>query len=80
MLGLAAYYAASRSVEAAKLAQRFGAYIQTHLAENREEIEKVHNLHMSARDYTDVFENCALLTPKTMLGTPARDSLLASLP
>jgi guanine deaminase len=53
---------------AAELAQRFNAYIQTHLAENREEIEKVHNLHMSARDYTDVYEKCGLLTPKTMLG------------
>src|SRR5438105_2919845 len=53
---------------AAELAQRFDAYIQTHLAENREEIEKVHNLHMSARDYTDVYERCGLLTPKTMLG------------
>jgi guanine deaminase len=53
---------------AAELAQRFGAYLQTHLAENREEIEKVHNLHMSARDYTDVYEKCGLLTSKTMLG------------
>lgn len=53
---------------AGELAQRFGAYIQTHLAENREEIEKVHNLHMAARDYTDVYEKCGLLTPKTMLG------------
>jgi guanine deaminase len=53
---------------AAELAQRFGAYIQTHLAENREEIEKVHNLHMTSRDYTDVYEKCGLLTPKTMLG------------
>ncbi|MEY2564461.1 MAG: guanine deaminase [Verrucomicrobiota bacterium] len=53
---------------AGELAQRFGAYIQTHLAENREEIEKVHHLHMSARDYTDVYETCGLLTPKTVLG------------
>ncbi|MEY2482972.1 MAG: guanine deaminase [Verrucomicrobiota bacterium] len=53
---------------AAELAQRFGAYLQTHLAENREEIEKVHHLHMSARDYTDVYEKCGLLTPKTVLG------------
>ena len=53
---------------AAEMAQRFGAYIQTHLAENREEIEKVHNLHMAARDYTDVYDKCGLLTPKTMLG------------
>ena len=53
---------------AAELAQRFGTYIQTHLAENREEIEKVHHLHMAARDYTDVYAKCGLLTPKTMLG------------
>lgn len=53
---------------AAELATQFGAYIQTHLAENREEIEKVRNLYMSARDYTDVYEHAGLLTPKTMLG------------
>jgi guanine deaminase len=53
---------------AGELAQRFGAYLQTHLAENREEIEKVHNLYMAARDYTDVYEKYGLLTPKTMLG------------
>jgi guanine deaminase len=53
---------------AGELAHRFGAYLQTHLAENREEIEKVRNLHMTARDYTDVYEKCGLLGPKTMLG------------
>ena len=53
---------------AGELAQRFGAYLQTHLAENREELEKVRNLHMGARDYTDVYEKCGLLTPKTVLG------------
>jgi guanine deaminase len=53
---------------AAELAKEFGAYIQTHLAENREEIEKVHHLYMTARDYTDVYEKAGLLTRKTMLG------------
>lgn len=53
---------------AAELASRFEAYLQTHLAENREEIEKVHHLFMSARDYTDVYEKYGLLTPRTMLG------------
>jgi guanine deaminase len=53
---------------AGEMAQRFGAYLQTHLAENREEIEKVRHLHMTARDYTDVYQNCGLLTSKTMLG------------
>jgi hypothetical protein len=28
----------------------------------------VHNLRMAARDYTDVYDRCGLLTPKTMLG------------
>lgn len=53
---------------AADMATRFDAYLQTHLAENREEIEKVHHLFMSARDYTHVYEQCGLLTPKTVLG------------
>src|SRR5882672_6723489 len=53
---------------AAELATRFEAYLQTHLAENREEVEKVHHLFMSARDYTHVYETCGMLTPRTMLG------------
>jgi guanine deaminase len=53
---------------AAELAKKHGAYLQTHLAENREELEKVHNLYMSAQDYTDVYDKAGLLTPKTMLG------------
>src|ERR1700730_11101168 len=53
---------------AAELAARFEAYLQTHLAENREELEKVHHLHMSARDYTHVYEKCGLLTAHTVLG------------
>jgi guanine deaminase len=53
---------------AADLATRFDAYLQTHLAENREEIEKVHHLFMGARDYTHVYEKCGMLTPKTVLG------------
>lgn len=53
---------------AAEMATRFNAYLQTHLAENKEEIEKVHHLFMGARDYTHVYEKCGLLTPKTMLG------------
>jgi guanine deaminase len=53
---------------ATELAARFGAYLQTHLAENREELEKVHHLHMTARDYTHVYEKCGLLTSHTVLG------------
>jgi guanine deaminase len=53
---------------AAELAARLDAYLQTHLAENREEIEKVHHLFMGSHDYTHVYEKCGLLTPKTVLG------------
>ena len=53
---------------AAELAARFEAYLQTHLAENREELEKVHHLYMNASDYTHVYERCGLLTPRTVLG------------
>ena len=53
---------------AADLASKHGAYLQTHLAENREELEKVHNLYMSAQDYTDVYDKAGLLTPKMVLG------------
>ena len=53
---------------AAELAARFQAYVQTHLAENREELEKVRHLYMNARDYTHVYEMSGLLTPRTVLG------------
>ena len=53
---------------AAELAQQHGTYVQTHLAENLEEIEKVRNQFPWAEDYTDVYEKCGLLSPRTMLG------------
>lgn len=53
---------------AGELAGKYGAYLQTHLAENREEIGKVRNLFSWARDYTDVYERCGLLGPRTVLG------------
>jgi guanine deaminase len=53
---------------AAELALKYGAYLQTHLAENLEEIEKVRHQFPAARDYTDVYEKCGLLTPRTVLG------------
>ncbi len=53
---------------AAEAAAKLGAYVQTHLAENREEIDKVHHLYMWARDYTDVYDKCGLLGPKSVLG------------
>jgi guanine deaminase len=52
----------------AELAAANDAYVQTHLAENREEIEKVRNQFTWAKDYTEVYEKCGLLGPKTILG------------
>lgn len=53
---------------AAEIAKQHGTYIQTHLAENREEIEKVRNLFPHAKDYTDVYARFGLLGPRTILG------------
>ncbi len=53
---------------AAALATKYGTYIQTHLAENAGEIELVRQMHPWARDYTDVYHGCGLLTPRTVLG------------
>jgi guanine deaminase len=52
---------------AAELAAQYGAYLQTHLAENIEELEKVRNQFTWSQDYVDVYEKCGLLTPRTVL-------------
>ena len=53
---------------AGELAQRHGARVQTHLAENFGEIERVRELFPEARDYTDVYDRCGLLGERTVLG------------
>jgi guanine deaminase len=53
---------------AAEVAAKYGAYLQTHLAENLEEIEKVRHQFPGAQDYTDVYDQCGLLTERTVLG------------
>lgn len=54
--------------EAAALANQLGCYIQTHLAETREECERVRHMYPGSRDYTDVYEKCGMLGPKTIFG------------
>ena len=54
--------------EVSEGARRSGAYIQTHLAENREECAKVRHQFPWARDYADVYEQCGLLGERTVLG------------
>jgi guanine deaminase len=53
---------------AAEMALEFGCYIQTHLSENREEVERVRHLFSKSLDYTDVYEKAGLLGPQTILG------------
>jgi guanine deaminase len=45
-----------------------GCWMQTHLAENRAEIESVKALFPGARDYTDVYERFGLLGPRSLFG------------
>ena len=53
--------------ESAALARESGAYWQTHLAEDREEIAEVHRLFPDALDYTDVYDRAGGLGERTVL-------------
>lgn len=49
------------------LAATPGAYLQTHIAENKDEVAWVASLFPSARSYLDVYERHGLLGPTTVL-------------
>ncbi len=51
-----------------KFAAENNAYIQTHLSENKDEIEWVKELFPESSSYTDVYEKHGLLGGKTLLG------------
>ena len=53
---------------AGSLAEKYGAFVQTHLSENLDELSWVHDLFPAARDYTDVYASAGLLGPRTLLG------------
>jgi guanine deaminase len=53
--------------ESAALAKRTGAYWQTHLAEDRNEIAEVQRLFPDAHDYTDVYDIADGLGPRTVM-------------
>jgi len=53
--------------ESAALAKRTGAYWQTHLAEDRNEIVEVQRLFPDALDYTDVYDRASGLGPRTVM-------------
>jgi guanine deaminase len=54
--------------QASKLARKYNAYIQTHLAESRLEIKLVKTLFPDYRNYAELYESADLLTPKTIMG------------
>ena len=54
--------------ESAALAAATGAYWQTHLAEDRHEINKVRGLFPDALDYTDVYDRAGGLSERAILG------------
>lgn len=50
-----------------QLAKQYGTHIQSHLAENKAEIELVRKLHPEQPSYTHVYDAAGLLTPKTVM-------------
>ncbi|MGC1479313.1 MAG: guanine deaminase [Chthoniobacterales bacterium] len=53
---------------AADLAQKYGAYVQTHLSENAGEIAAVAERFPDDPHYTGVYERCGLLGPRSVFG------------
>ena len=53
--------------ESADLARSTGAYWQTHLAEDRDEVGEVSRLFPDALDYTDVYDRAGALGPKAIV-------------
>ena len=49
-------------------ASRDDLYLQTHISENRKEIETVHRYYPHRRNYLDVYDYFGLLSPRTLLG------------
>lgn len=69
--------------ESARLAGHYGAYWQTHVSEDADEIHEVRRLFPTARDYLDVYEQCGGLTDRSILAhaihlSPSEVSRLAA--
>jgi guanine deaminase len=54
--------------ESVAMAQQFGCYMQTHLAETKEECERVRHMFPWAKDYTEIYEKFGMIGPKTVFG------------
>ncbi len=58
------------ALEAAKtlLSEYPGLYMQTHIAENKQEIEQVNNAHTANHNYLNIYDSFDLLTERSLLG------------
>ncbi len=54
--------------ETGTFAKKNKAYIQSHLSENKKEIDWVRSLYFECSNYTEVYEKYNLLSPKTIMG------------
>ncbi len=66
-------YAITSSPEALEMAAALfheypDLYLQTHISENRKEIEMVNHSYPNHRNYLDVYDEYGMLTPRTILG------------
>jgi len=52
----------------ALLKEHPGVYLQTHLSENRAEVDYVRSLYPDAEDYAGVYESFGLLGPRSLMG------------
>jgi guanine deaminase len=64
-----------------KLAGKYNIPIQSHLDENKAEIQWVRDLHPECTSYTDVYRTCGLLGPRTVMAhcvhmTPDEENLI----
>lgn len=64
-------YAGSCSIqlmkEASEIATKNNLFIQTHLAENKDEIRYISSIHNFKGTYTDLLADCGLITSKSLL-------------
>ncbi len=51
---------------AGRLAERYCAYIQTHLSENADEVREIRRMFPKSKSYTEVYAHLGLLGPRTL--------------
>eukprot|EP01088_Endostelium_zonatum_P016809 TRINITY_DN4698_c0_g2_i1.p1 TRINITY_DN4698_c0_g2~~TRINITY_DN4698_c0_g2_i1.p1 ORF type:complete len:529 (+),score=111.39 TRINITY_DN4698_c0_g2_i1:14-1600(+) len=54
--------------ELGKLADQYKLLVQSHISENKKEVEWVKQLHNTHKSYTHVYDDCGLLNERTVMG------------